>query len=258
MTTEGATTVPSPTRPRRRRWRLAAAAVLALALLASCAADADDGVTAQAADTQGAAQPEASRHAWEAVEAAFLDDDPSLIGLDEDNLVPVEVAEPARWVLEEQPEKGEPGGRIIIPAADVDAVFVGGVKPENLALGPGHMTRTAVPGQYGNSAIAGHRTTYGAWFNRIDLLEPGDEIFVETGIGTHTYAVVSTIIVHPRDTWVVQPRDGAWLTLISCHPKGSAAQRMIVFAKLVDGPNIDAVTEVFGTEYEPPEPPPDA
>jgi sortase A len=134
-------------------------------------------------------------------------------------------------------------------------VVVHGVNPNDLKKGPGHMPGTVMPGQYGNAVISGHRTTYGGPFGNLDRMAPGDEFTVETLIGVHTYRVVSVELVHPTDTWVVQPMDGAWLTLITCHPKYTSQQRMIVFSKLVSGPNADEVAEVYGTAYAAPRAP---
>lgn len=142
---------------------------------------------------------------------------------------------------EEAPGVGEALGWIRIPVADVDHVIVSGVTPEVLKLGPGHMPWTPLPGQPGNAVVSGHRTTYGAPFFDLDLLEAGDEIYVETAIGTHTYQVREIRVVEPTDVWVTDPRPGAWLTLVTCNPRYSAAQRLIIAAELVDGPNLAAI-----------------
>ena len=68
-------------------------------------------------------------------------------------------------------------------------------------------------------------------------LAPGDIIEVETSLGIHIYEVRETIIVRPTEIWVTHQRDGAWLTLTTCHPRFSSRQRLVVFAELVDGPN---------------------
>jgi sortase A len=83
----------------------------------------------------------------------------------------------------------------------------------------------------------------------LDLLEPGDVIEVETAIGVHTYTVRETIIVSPTDVWVTDPKPGAWLTLTTCNPKYSAAQRMIVQAELTDGPNLEYAQYLFEAEF---------
>ena len=87
-------------------------------------------------------------------------------------------------------------------------------------------------------AIAGHRTTYGRPFNHVDLLEPGDLIILEVPIGSCTYRVIGRAVhrARPRTSAVVANTPGqAQLTLTTCHPKGSARQRLIVHAELVSG-----------------------
>jgi LPXTG-site transpeptidase (sortase) family protein len=154
-------------------------------------------------------------------------------------------------VLQTEPAPVEGGvlGRIVIEDIGLDWMVVEGVRPADLNRGPGHGPWSALPGQPGNAVISGHRTTYGAPFNRIDELEPGDTIDVETLIGTHTYEVVGTIIVEPQDVWTVRDRDGAWLTLTTCHPEFSAAERLIVFAKLVGGPNAEVIAVGYPADY---------
>lgn len=116
-----------------------------------------------------------------------------------------------------------------------------GVDTETLRMGPGHMPNTPIPGQPGNAVISGHRTTYGRPFFDLDLLAVGDRIEVETAIGTHVYEVRDTEIVAPTDIWVTDPRPGGWLTLTTCNPKFSARERLIVFAEMVSGPNLEFV-----------------
>lgn len=156
-------------------------------------------------------------------------------------------------------EGGEAVARIIIPSIDVTKVVVQGVQVEDLRNGPGHYRATVFPGQVGNSGIAGHRTTYGAPFNRIDELVPGDEILVSTVQGNHIYRVMAAgdayaedkiggltdfrvpegdeglghIIVGPEATWVLGDFDDNRITLTACHPKYSARERIIVTAELV-------------------------
>ena len=118
---------------------------------------------------------------------------------------------------------------------------VEGVGVRDLKNGAGHMPDTPLPGAPGNAVISGHRTTYGAPFHDVDVLSWGDIIEVDTALGTHTYAVRELKIVKPTDVWVTEPREGAWLTLTTCHPKFSSRQRLIVFAELVDGPNYESI-----------------
>lgn len=154
------------------------------------------------------------------------------------------VPEKRTLLVESTPENGTAFAVIRIPTIErlEDGwAVVEGVELRNLKNGAGHMAHTPLPGMPGNSVISGHRTTYGAPFHEIDDLVPGDVIEVDTAIGTHTYAVRETIIVQPTDIWVTEPREGAWLTLTTCHPRFSARQRLIVFAELVDGPNWEAI-----------------
>ena len=134
------------------------------------------------------------------------------------------------------PEDGDAIARIVIPAIDVDKYVVEGVGRADLREGPGHYPDTPMPGQPGNSAIAGHRTTYGAPFHRVDELEVGDEIYVATFQGLFRYVVSGTEIVRPSDVEVIEDKGDNRLTLTSCHPKYSARQRIIITATLDDTP----------------------
>lgn len=149
---------------------------------------------------------------------------------------------------------GEAVARIEVPAIGVDKVVVEGVQVADLRKGPGHYRASPLPGQQGNASIAGHRTTYGAPFQNIDQLQPGDEITVTTVQGVHTYIVASPedaygdrlaeadsfegahTIVRPSDVWVLDDFGDNRLTLTACHPKFSARQRIIVTAILQDEP----------------------
>ncbi len=140
---------------------------------------------------------------------------------------------------------GEPVGRIQIPSIGVDWTFVQGTSRDELKKGPGHYPSTPYPGQTGNASIAGHRTTNGQPFFRIDEVNPGDDILIETFWGTFTYRVQCEIIVKPGDTWVAgAPIDNCQrdafvdartpqLTLTSCNPKYSARERYVIKAELV-------------------------
>lgn len=144
-------------------------------------------------------------------------------------------------ISEPVPVRGEPLGRIIIPAAGVDWTVVEGVARDDLKTGAGHMPNTALPGQAGNAVISGHRTTYGAPFLHLDRAAIGDVVMVETATGTHVYRVAETFVVDPNDTWVTQQWDGAWLTLTTCEPVLSSAKRLVVVASLVAGPNAGVI-----------------
>jgi sortase A len=157
----------------------------------------------------------------------------------------------APLVIFPEPEvkKGTAFASIRIPSIDrlKDGwTIVEGVELRQLRKGAGHMPWTPYPGQRGNSVISGHRTTWGAPFHELDQLESGDRIEVETAVGVHIYEVRDVRIVKPSALWVTNPRDGAWLTLTTCHPKFSARQRLIVFAEMVAGPNFDTIHRLTG------------
>lgn len=119
--------------------------------------------------------------------------------------------------------------RIKIPAIDVDVVVVEGTTPSALRAGAGHYDKTPLPCDTGNVAIAGHRTTYGKPFANVDRLKPGDTIELDTPIGGCIYQVSKApYVVSPNDMSVLDPTPERSLTLTTCHPKGSAAQRLII------------------------------
>ena len=128
--------------------------------------------------------------------------------------------------------EGEATAHITVPKIGLDWIVVEGIALRDLKKGPGHYAQTPLPGQRGNAAIAGHRTTYGAPFNRIDELVPGDEIQVETVQGTFTYIVKEQQIVSPTQVDVIDDKGDNRLTLTACHPKYSARQRIVVVATL--------------------------
>jgi sortase A len=125
---------------------------------------------------------------------------------------------------------------------DYDYVVVEGVSVGDLRKGPGHYPGSALPGQLGNFVISGHRTTYQAPFNKIDKLRNGDRILVDTRSKQYIYQVTGQRIVMPSDVEVVAPvpfhpkrrPTERLITLTTCHPKYSAARRLIVFGRLVE------------------------
>lgn len=144
----------------------------------------------------------------------------------------------------ELPDLGAAVGIIEIPRIGITKHVVEGVGIEDLKKGPGRYPGTSLPGTSGNAAIAGHRTTYGAPFFDLDQLQPGDPIYVTTTLGRFRYDVRETIIVTPSDAWVLDQTEDNRLTLTTCHPKFSAAQRMIVIADLTTDPiDVDVTGE---------------
>jgi len=134
------------------------------------------------------------------------------------------------------PGNGQPVGTIEIPAIGANFVVVEGTTTADLELGPGHYAGTALPGQSGNAAIAGHRTTYLAPFYNLNELAPGEPIYITTTQGRFEYQVTDTLIVSPTDTSVLDPSPTPTLTLTTCNPRFSAAQRLVVQARLVSPP----------------------
>lgn len=131
------------------------------------------------------------------------------------------------------PPEGEAVATIKIPKIGVEKTVVEGVSVDDLKKAPGHYPGTPLPGQPGNAAIAGHRTTYGAPFQNLDQLAPGDTIFVTTLQGRFRYEVNKLEVVRPSQVEVLDPTDDNRLTLTTCHPKYSAAQRLVVTATLI-------------------------
>ncbi|MCW2777553.1 MAG: Membrane protein [Frankiales bacterium] len=136
---------------------------------------------------------------------------------------------------------GEGLTRLKIRKIGVDVLVVQGTTPAALRAGAGHYPATPLPGEVGNVGIAGHRTTYGRPFNRLAELAPGDELQLETPLAVYTYKAVPDFaghgnpwVVSPRDVSVVAPIAGKrMLTLTTCHPKGSAKQRLVMRFELV-------------------------
>jgi sortase A len=162
------------------------------------------------------------------------------------------------------PAVGQPLAVLHLPrlGADYQRVVLEGTAEEQLADGPGHYVGTALPGQPGNLALAGHRVGKGSPFLELDRLRPGDPIVVETAQGWYVYRVLGDRrtgdvttdpsgipgqqIVRPTDVSVISPVPGgpataapagSYLTLTTCHPRYSARQRLIVHAVL-DGAGI--------------------
>lgn len=143
---------------------------------------------------------------------------------------------------------GAPVGEIEIPDIGLNATVIEGVGRDDLKQAPGHYPFTPMPGQLGNAAIAGHRSTYGAPFAQLDELDIGDRIIVTTAQGRFVYRMTAVDIVNPSRSDVVATTDPnvARLTLTTCHPEFSAQYRMIVFAEL------DVASSAVPAPYQPP------
>jgi len=133
-----------------------------------------------------------------------------------------------------EPPEGSVVAHLQIPAIGVDQYVVEGTAEGDLQKGPGHYIGTAMPGQVGNVAIAGHRTTYGAPFYNLNELAPGDEIDLTTVSGMSLDYVVTQppVPVAPGDTKILNYFGDNRLTLTTCNPRYSSTQRLVVVALL--------------------------
>jgi sortase A len=127
---------------------------------------------------------------------------------------------------------GDAIGKIVIGRIGVNFDVIQGTDTASLEKGPGHYPYTAVPGLGQTVAIAGHRTTYLAPFRHIDSLKPGDQIVLKMPYARFTYVVQYHKIVLPTALWVTKNVGYDRLVLSACNPLYSAAQRIIVFARL--------------------------
>jgi sortase A len=136
------------------------------------------------------------------------------------------------------PALGHALGVIQIPKINLKKVVVQGANPEELALGPGHIPSTVMPGQPGTFAVSGHRTTHGQPFYRLNELAKGDTITIVTRFAVYTYKVSRLQVVSPTAVEVlnnVRGDDGklkSQIVLTTCNPRFSAAQRLVVFGNL--------------------------
>jgi sortase A len=129
---------------------------------------------------------------------------------------------------------GKPMGRIVSRRMGLRLVFVEGTNwAHDLSKGPGHYEQTSVPGLGKTTAIAGHRTTFGAPFRHIDRLRQGDAIELQLPYGTFRYRVLSHKVVRSNDWSIIRQRGFDQLVLSACHPLYSASHRWVVLARLV-------------------------
>jgi len=149
-----------------------------------------------------------------------------------------------------EPAEGSVVAHLQIPSIGVDQYVVEGTAEGDLAKGPGHYIGTAMPGQAGNVAIAGHRTTYGAPFNELNELSPGDSIVLSTVSGESLDYVVTQppVAVSPNDVAVLDAVVDNRLTLTTCNPKYSATQRLVVVALLREPPGSGPVAGPSGVQ----------
>lgn len=151
-------------------------------------------------------------------------------------------ANPDAWVQPKKVKLGEAFAIVRVPrfGADFARPLYEGTTREVLQRGAGHYLETALPGEIGNFAMAGHRTTYGKPFSQIDKLKLGDVVLIETKDYYFVYRVSASEVVAPSKTSVLLPVPNdrqatatkAMLTMTSCHPEFSARERFVVYAVL--------------------------
>jgi sortase A len=127
-------------------------------------------------------------------------------------------------------KQGDVLGRIEIPRLGVMIAILEGTSAQTLRLGVGHIEGTALPGEPGNSGIAGHRDTF---FRPLKDIRTNDEIQIQTVTGISRYQVDWVRVVAPDDTEILNPAAASSLTLVTCYPFhliGAAPQRFVVHA----------------------------
>jgi sortase A len=135
--------------------------------------------------------------------------------------------------LQRHAAQGSAVGRIHIPRIAANFVVVNGTSTADLTKGPGIYPQTRFPSVSGTTAIAGHRTTYLAPFRHVDALRKGDRILLNMPYARFTYTVIGHRIVNPSDFGAAVNGVGySRLVLSACTPLYSAAQRILVFARL--------------------------
>ena len=136
--------------------------------------------------------------------------------------------------IPDAPPLGELVGHLEIPSIGVSDFVVEGDSLDVLQDGPGHNQLTPLPGQEGNAFIAGHRTTYGQPFHNLDKVDEGDTIVFTYATGaTFEYRYTGTEIVEPHQVEILDDFGDNRITLMACHPKYSAAQRIVVTGELI-------------------------
>jgi sortase A len=130
-------------------------------------------------------------------------------------------------------ERGDAVARIRIPRLGLSAVIVNGTDEDTLKRGPGRYLASGMPGEGELVYIAGHRTTYGAPFSRIDRLRKGDRVTVELPYGSFVYEITGHRIVPSDELSVLRSRGREELVLQACHPRFFASHRYLAYARPV-------------------------
>jgi sortase A len=162
---------------------------------------------------------------------------------------------PAETPVAVAPIPAEAFALMYIPRLQTDVwatPVIEGVTTDDLAKGIGHFPDSALPGEVGNAAFAGHRATHGEPLANVDALQVGDLVYIQTATGWYTYKLTHDQLVMPWDVWVIDPVPGQagavptepLLTLVTCHPRWGSTQRWIWWGEL---------TEERSTDQGPPE-----
>jgi sortase A len=126
-------------------------------------------------------------------------------------------------------------GKMSIPKIDLESMMVPGVTQKDLQNAIGWMTTTSFPGEKGNTVMAGHRShTYGQFFHRLNEMEKGDIVKVETTSGPILYRVYEKTVVKPDNLSVLEAKKVEEITLITCEPLYSDEFRLIVRAERIN------------------------
>ncbi len=142
-------------------------------------------------------------------------------------------AKPSSTLFSVNPNEGDYIGSLVIPVLQQELPIIEGTGDNELAKGVGHFLQSAMPGEEDNCVLSGHRDTV---FSKLDRLEAGDQVIVQTVAGTCTYEIRNIRIVDKDDRTVIVPADKAILTLTTCYPFyyiGSAPERYILTADLI-------------------------
>ncbi len=142
----------------------------------------------------------------------------------------------------ERPDPGDGVAVLHLPTLGEEFVVVEGTDESDLRNGPGRFSGSAMPGEVGNFAVAGHRATHGEPFAEVDQLREGDLLVVETGREWLVYEVTWSRIVAPTAVEVIAPVAGhpgrkptqSTMTLVTCHPRWASTERLIVGSQLVE------------------------
>lgn len=152
--------------------------------------------------------------------------------------------DPSASVVDETPTAApKPIALVYIPRLKSDVwqtPLLENVSDRALALGLGHYSSTAQPGEPGNFALAGHRATFGEPLARIERLQPGDEIIIQTATEWHVYRLIADRIVQPNENWVLAQapaipelaQTASIITLTTCEPRFNSTERWIWFGEL--------------------------